>query len=1560
MADRLTSLLLGFVCLLFMPFWAYSQANDDFVKDSLKLSPDLQAIVEANPESYPESYRFFINSYQNNSLGEPIKNNILQTLLNLEEKGVRIRYNAKEILDALRIAQQERNFDATAMQNLSEVMLQASIKMDIQKINRFTENLYTFLKYESIFEDRYQSVSFKNADYKILYNTYQDEGPIVFKQPAQEVDLAKLKAQAAGTYVEKEEVIKKDPYNEPLPELSEEMGFVIYLQKGDIYFESSIDTFKIEQTTGYYLLEEEIFRGQDGFADWSNVGIRSSERQMRLNRFEFKPDQQVFIFTDVLLQQPSKIDGSVPGDLTINIIPGRGERNSYPRFISYNANTPIKGLGSKNLIFQGGINYQGTNFFSRTAYDEPSTLIGNYDGEKKFMVRSKGFVFNNEDSTVLAEDAQVILYHGTDSIYHPAASFQFNYKNQQLTAESSVPGYKTTPFRSSYYNIDLVGDEINWNLSSKKLDLFINSARSDVPLTLESKDYYSADTYNDLGQIFSFHPLIVAISMADKYGGKFYTNQLAKDYKLNEELVKKTMKFLMSKGMVNFDEVTNQVEVLQKGYHYLQSYYGDKDYDDIMISSTIANMPNATFNFEDSTLYVRGVEQFQISDSLDVVITPNNGEIRLLKNRDVEFDGSLDAGNFQFNGENFTFRYDSFLVNLVKIDSIKLKVEMEEGQRQALSNQLVKTSGVLVINETNNKSSLKSMPDYPKFSSSENASVVFNKSEVLEGAYDSTVYFDIPPFQLDSVADADPSKYAFGGTFYSNKILPDFEEDLKIMEDKSFGFIHDIPDSGYDVYQTGGRLFGDVQLDKRGISSPGTIEFLSGTFNNESATFFLDSMVVKKGIEGKLTATEIDGISFPKVNIEAYEMNWLAKKDSMVVKNLEEEKPFLIFDQEAKLNGEMTLRKSGLFGKGNMSLQGSDLTSDSIAFTQGTFEARESSFQLNAENARKPILSSQNVRINFDINNNQAKIQPEVAGSAVLDFPSAMFKTSIPSALWDVNEKKITMSKPDDVPLEKSFFYSTKKSFDSLVFNATDAVYNIESKELNITGIPYITVGSARVTPEGNELTVLENSEIGVLTNAVVVIDTSNSFHRLFDAEITITSRRSFKGKGTYELITLQDTFAIEFNQFEFVDKDKEYGPHTKASGTVKENQNILISPGFIFAGKVTMLAYKKVLELEGAVKLDLKKLEERNIWIEYTSTDDIAEVIIPFDQALTRQGRPLNAGVHFEDGQPYISFITEKRSNIDDDFFIPKGGDLYFDEDNGAYKIENPKKKEDPSQFLAGSMFSYNEKSQNVTFEGKLNLLSGKPTVQIEAAGKGKGNLDSLNFEVSTMFSLNLGFPIESAAAMAGDLKKMGDTLGIAKAHADRSELIYRVAEFIGNEATLNWDRSYQTLPQGLVNVAGEVLNRDLVVTDVNLKWSKQNKAFYSEGKIAVSNVSNVDLNLLLDGYMEVRKTPEGDILNLLLEMTDGTWYYFMFDGFSLNTFSSNEAYNATISSINSEKTKGGNFKAYPVTIEEVRQWVMDFRKLYYGIDEPYRLLMSGESSQTLKNKKKLKGDGF
>lgn len=1534
-------------------------------QDSLAKYPNVQAIIKAEDVSkFPEVYKFFIEGYQKNSFSALTKTNLLKTLINLDKQCVRIRYDIREVMESLQLAKEQRNFSIESMENLTYAMLKATETFDRIKLNAYYSRLNSFIKNLTLYQDRYQSITVVNGEFEIAFNedNYDEEVVIVNQEPAEELDAETLRAMANGTYVPAvKEVL--DPMSEELPEMYRELGAVIHLKKGDLQFASNSDTFSITGVQGYYRFDQDIFKGQDGIVDWENVGIPRSEMQVRLSEYTFKPNQRVYDFENVLLSQPAKADEPVSGILQLNIRPSRNEIGTFPRFTSYNANTPLKGIGSEKLTFNGGVSYQGADFYSKTAYEELSGLSGQLDGNKTFKARSKDFVFNNNDSTVTAANADLTLYQNGDSITHPAVEFYYDYQDDLLTAETNVQGYKTTPFRTSFYNVDVSGDRLSWDIKSDSLNLFITSARADVPLIIESKDFYTAERFYDLAQIFSFHPLIMAVNMAKKNGGNsFYTSQMARDNNLGEGLVNKTMELLMSRGMVRYDRVSGEVTVTDKGYHYLRSSGKKPDYDDILIPSIIPSAPNATMNFKDSILTIRGVETFLVSDSLDVIIFPTNGELRMLKNRDMEFDGSLNAGNFQFNGSQFTFRYDSFLVNLTQIDSIKLQVELDAGKREALNNQLVKTSGTLVINETDNKSALRPLPQYPIFTSTESASVEFQKNNVLEGAYDSTVYFEVPPFTLDSVADADPNNYAFQGTFHSGDILPIFKEDLKVMKDLSFGFVHSVPDSGYNLYKTGGRVYGELQLDSEGISTPGIIEYLTGTFDTERATLFLDSMVTEKGIKGSLESGFVDTVSYPSMEVEAYDMNWLAKQDSMILKNKEAAKPFQIFEKRAKLNGELVLRKTGLLGSGEMELEGSRLESDSIGFEQYSFKSKNTNLTINSGTAAKPILSSTDVRVNFDIENQTASIEPEVAGTAALEFPFAQFKTSIPNALWDVNQKSIAMRKPDDAPLEQSFFYSTNRRLDSLAFNATEGYYDIEKKELNVKGIPFIEVADAKITPEGNELNILENSRIEKLQNAVIVIDTANAYHRLYNAEVEILSRNRFRGSGTYELVNaVQDTFSILFDQFQFVENDEENGPHTKSSGTVKASDGIRVSPGFIFEGQVTMYAYKKALELDGAVRLDMEQLNERNIWIEYYSNDSIQEVIIPFDEALTRQGLPLNAGIHFSEAQPYMSFITEKKNDFDDDFFVPRGGSLYFDSNSDTYRIENQNKRNDASAYFAGSMFSYDEIDKEVTFEGKLNFLAGNGMSNIQSAGKGGGNLDSFNFEVNAMFSMNFGLSVEGLAAMGQNLKTQGETLGVQPALDDRSELIYRVAEFIGDDATRSWDKSYEVVPINLVNAgtAGELL-RDLVITDVNLKWSKQSKAFYSVGKIGVSNVSNIHLDMELDGFMEIRKTPEGDIMTLLLQMTDGTWYYFMYDGFSFSSFSSNEAYNSLVTTANSGKTKIGNFRVFGNTLVEVNKWVMDYRKLYLGIDEPYRLVMAGDSNQQLKKKAATEGDGF
>jgi len=1539
-------------CMLAMGVTLAQDASNGDVPT--ELSPELKRVLEApKVEVFGADYKGFLEKWQAKRFSATQETTIIQALINLEKKGLRPRFDFKDIFSTYELAIEKRNFGPDQIDKLSKAALRVSDEYKKPLIQRYFKSLRSFLNDMALKKDRSYGIFVENADFEIRYNGFDTGG---------EGDVVVLPAQG-------EEVPLDAPLDEPVsqpvyddsPVLLEQFGPVIEFKSADLVFRSRLDTVVLKGMNAYYNFETQMLNGIGGTIDWSNVGVPSGTAFAKLRDYEFSLDQKVFEFEEVEFQYIGKIPEPVKGKLQIHGNPPRNTQDSYPRFVSNDANSSISGLDGSGLEYRGGVSFEGKQFYSKSAYDDKSTIIGSWEGEQKFIAYSTGFQFNNADSSVTSKRAEITLLYGQDSVYHPVVEFEYLFGRGYLNLKPPKDGFNTTPFRSSFYKMDVVGDVLDWDMKSDSFNISTLSARTEVPVLIESKNYYNANRFYSLSELYNFHPLLMAIEMTKRVNSKsFYLPEIVDMSGVSEGVLKRTMINLMSKGLANYDPVTKLITVTEKGFHYFNASQKESDYDDLIIPSITGASANATFNTLSNEMTVRGVEKFFLSDSLDVIITPTDGEIKLLENRRIEFDGSLKAGNFEFLGRKFSFDYDNFLVNLTEIDSIELQVEMEAGKREALNNQLVKTSGVLKINEPDNKSALLSKPEYPIFTSNESASVFFDKTGVLGNAYDTTVYFDVPPFQLDSAADADPSTFAFSGTFHSNGIFPEFEEDLVAMEDKSFGFVHAIPDSGYNLYGTSGKLYGEVQMDQKGITSPGNLKFLTADLNTESVTFYLDSMYSDKGIDGTIAPGMLDGTSFPSVQLKRYEVNWLAKKDSMNLSNLED--PLSIYDSLGKFDGTLTLATTGLKGEGEMVIQGSTTNSEAYTLQETEFEARNSLFVLNSNNPRKPILRSDDVKLSYDLAAQNARLTPEVQGQASIEFPFAQYKTSIPEAEWDISNQVITMTKPDTVPLEKSFFYATRNSMDSLVFSATNATYDIEKQELQVQGIPFIVVADALITPDSNQVRILENAELEALENAVVVFDTARANHRLFNANIEIISRNRFRGVGTYELVTVQDTFAIKFDEFRF-EEDENDRLYTKSSGDVRADDGVIVSPGFTFKGKVFMYAFRKALELKGAVKLNLKKLKERNVWIEYVSNDDIEEVIFNFDEARTERGDPLNAGLHFNRGDIYLSFITEKRGVDDDDFFIPSGGSLFYDQKAGSFNIANPKKREDPLNNYSGNMFSYNEDTQDVTFEGKLNFISPfSKGIDFQAAGKGTGNLDSADFQANAMLVMNLGLPPTATPFMAGDLKTMGEKLGVRRIHDDRSDLIYKVAEFIGDEATKAWDKSYQTVPMPLVS-ASPALIKDLVISNVNLKWSKQTKTFYSTGKIGVSNISNTDLNMELDGFVEIKKTPEGEVVNILLQLTDGTWYYFTYDGFGLGTYSSNTAYNNAVLGIGAGKkgkVKAGPLKVYANTIDEVLSWTRNFRKLHLGLDEPYRLLMAEESSQTLKKKETVEGDGF
>ncbi|GAA5034288.1 hypothetical protein GCM10011506_27510 [Marivirga lumbricoides] len=1332
-------------------------------------------------------------------------------------------------------------------------------------------------------------------------------------------------------------------YKTPMPELS---GPIVILKGIDLRFISASDSAKILNTEGSMELLGKTFVGKGGKFTWEHLKISAEELFAEFSEYTLEVNKPNFMAEDALLTYNSVLKQPVKGLFEYQSESKSNRTPQFPAFQSYESGYSLNILDVNGLSLTGGITLRGTTITTASLNNGLSRMELQGNAVKKFLAKSREFVY--KDSVFTSHVANISLFQRRDSIYHPGVSINYSVKENKLTLLQGKGGFKKSPFSASYFNIDFYADKIEWPLDSAEIDISILIASKRVPALFESSEYFNEYRYSSLSGLYSFHPLQLIVNYSRKARQKtFYVNEVADRMKIDQKTLSGAMQLLMENGFLTYDEVSGRIDLLPKSYHYVDSNWGKKDFDNLKISSISSGTPNGNLNLEEGTLTIRGVENFEINEKLGVRVKPDSGIVVLKENRDIVFNGIVYAGNFEYVGVDFEMDYDSFLISMPQIDKIEfnLKGKSKRSDSEKLKNQLVETAGVLYINKPDNKSATKDYPSYPAFNATKGATVYFLGDEILDGVYDKSLYFSIPPFSIDSVSSSDPNAIAFEGQFHSGGIFPVFEEKLRVMPDKSLGFQHPLPEEGIDLLEGKARFYGDIKLDNKGLRGGDKIEFLSTSINSSNFTFFKDS-IVGAGTYAKMNPGDVKGASFPDMEIVNFDMKWLTSKDSLYLANKSE--PFKMYGETASLDGRAVISERGLFGDGELSTRKSLTKSDKYSFKEQSYGARFADFIIQSDDSI-PSLSSDNVNLQFDLAANVATISPEVEGDAALDFPYTSYKTSIPSAVWKLDEKKVIMQKPAGVNIQNSYFYSTNPDQDSLVFNATEAIYDIDALSLNISGIPYIQVADARITPEGGKIIVGQNAAMSKLNNATLSLDTLTAYHNLYDGEIDIISRNKFEGDATYRYVnSVGDTFSIKMGKFTLEPVPNPAKGKAKlrtvSSGDVVLDDRMLVSPGMYYKGDVTMYADKPALDLKGYVQLDLKNIPNYDTWIQYNSDGSAKEVVFDFNKSVTEMGNPLQAGIHFDSqtNELYATFTNEKRDLTDQDFFVPSGL-LRYKASEDEFVIQNEDKSLGIS--YAGKYFAYNEKEQKVAFEGPLNFIKTNDKIEIKSAGLGSGDLVSQEFVFNVMLTSEFSLPNSLTPVIGNDMLEVVQRLGLPEATKDLERLLPKLAEIAGNSAAKKYEQAIFNDYVPLHSISS-ALTRTLNITNLDLKWSVDQSAWYSVGKIGFSNTGSTDVNANIDGFVEINKNDIGTSLKIFLQVSPSCWYFFHYEENRLIFFSSNPVANDIVDKKSkATKAKVGDYVFLTGDKLEVTTFVEDYRRKYYDIDAPYYLEMATEA---------------
>ncbi|WP_162793884.1 hypothetical protein [Runella rosea] len=1329
----------------------------------------------------------------------------------------------------------------------------------------------------------------------------------------------------------------------PLPTVT---GALIEFKNVNLVMTTANDSVPITQTNGQLAVREGIWLGKGGKMTWEMAG--TPDVYVTFGGYSFNVGLPKIMTDDAKLNYAAKLAQPVDGlfEYESKRRP-KGQPSPYPRFVSYQNDAQLKGL-SKNMRYKGGVSLVGLKLSSGSLSQEPSTLIISNGNKTAFKSTSRRFEF--ADSLITSPLASFATYLGDkDSLYHPAIRLSYNDSEGLVKVQKAErTGYQNTLFTDSYHKMYIDAEMVRWSFVKNEIEFSVIAGKNVVPVRFESFSFFKPERFRAMSEQYGFHPLLMVANYISKQKTPtFFAEDIALFYKRDPGALRTAFSQLNADGYLAIEPKTGLYRMASKGLLYVLANNKQTDFDNFLVSSLYpanSTTANASIDLKDNVLTIRGVEKFTISDSLKIVAIPSDKQIKVYKNRDFMMNGLLMSANFRFNGRDLMFNYDKFFVDLNKIDKITYipKEAYDKGSSTEVGGDIVyEKSGRIYLNDPGNKSGGKKNSVFPRLSVPEGMTVYFDQPDRGELAYDKKVFFKIPSLDYDSLGTQD---IVFIGTFNSGGIFPPFQAQLRSMPDNSLGFNYTPPAAGYKVYgsNTTVKFTKELVMDKQGLRSQGEIAHLSARIPTQAMLFMSDSLIAS-GAEAEIKEATIGKAYFPKVELRNYSLRWMPKADSMSLTT--KGNTFNFYNATTKLDGRIVLRSTGLYGKGLLRRDDSELTSQDIKFNKEGFLAGESQYKIiSATNATRPVLLGQNVDIDFNIVKGLVGISTNKNSleNTLMEFPFASYRTSINRAQWNINAKTIAMK--GDVAT--STFTATAPEQEGLTFNGSSALYEIEKMTLNIGGVPFIKAADAKVLPDKGLVVVRRNGEMTAFKNARLVLDTLNEYHRLKNGNIQIVSRTKFSGDATYLYATVtNDTIPVKMGNFDLrqiatasaststrAPQNKTKVFSTVARAEIVETDNFVVGPRLQYKGGMTMLAPEPNLQFDGYIKPIIKKRPDLVAsWIPFkeTPTKDVALKVTP---ALKNESDlPISVGLHYRAGADglYSTFLSPKEARNDQTIFEAQGL-LRFDAKSKLFKII-PETKSADELVDEENAYTFNDAKGTISYLGKLNLINERSEKEGEemilASGSVQTNIDSTSYRFNTLLSMNFPANREIITKAAENIVQTNlDEQNSDPAEPDFERLGAKLTALIGRKATDSYIARTAAAYKPLFD-ASPKFNASLVLSNVDLRWSAPQNAFYSVGKIGVSNLGNTDINAELEGMVEIRKNARGDEVSIYIESSEDVWYYFDWQQGKLAMVSSVQEVNDFITVKSRDKKES---TVLPIGLEERDMFVSRFMSMY------------------------------
>lgn len=1328
------------------------------------------------------------------------------------------------------------------------------------------------------------------------------------------------------------------------------------------------DSIVILHTSGVYELLRERWIGEGGVVTWEKVGLNPTETYAELKQYQLSMKGSALTCDTVTLHTPY-FSKPVIGNLTDRAQRGSMNENielPFPQFVSFQRQFEIKNI-IPDVDYFGGFSMAGADFVGVGTIDEPASLIFKKNGMS--FIKTSSSLVQVSDTKLEARNAKIILYIASqDSIIHPGLNVSFIKKDDEVQFNRGLTGISIAPFINSFHKLDMYVEQIVWKRAGNELELKYNFATSQQQrkAVFESFDFYDAQLYEKQQAMESVNPLTALYKYAYKHDEfTMAEGKAASALGRTIEQAKSKLLELSALGFIAYNTEKGTISINDKLERFVQAREGKKDYDYIAFSSDLtpfrmdAISPDelsankdlreykermekrnkereritsfGSLDLNTLDLKINAVDNVPISFSKNTLIFPEHSEIVIQKNRQIKFIGWINAGKWEVHVLKGDYNYESNKFNIRASDKSYFRsnpLKKEHGQKPIVLNSSISgLKGELIVDHEKNRSGNRPgniFDKYPVLVSKEKSRVFYNYKTIHIGAYDSArFYFELEPFEIDSLATFNEKSLMLAGELTSAGIFPKIKDSLRLMGDYSLGFSKKSPKGGYDFYGTDGKYENQIILSNNGLQGAGVIEFVNSTSTSKNLfTFLPDSTIgVAKFTNQPQEASA--GRAFPDINGEDAFITFLPRKKVLKVRSNNESLDF--FNGEAKLIGSATVRDNGIIGSGHMSFKNAKLSAKRFVYNRWEIDSDTATFHLT-NTYRVPgdlsedelAFKTENVTANVNFESRIGDFKSN-SGESTVNFPVNKYVCKIDMFKWLMDNDEIELEKSDkdlaidsDLDLMVPNFFSVHPKQDSLSFRSNSARFSLREKTIYCSKTTYIEVADARIYPDSMKVIIRKNAKMDNLENSIIVANFITKYHKMVNANTEINAKRAYNASGNYPY------YDIDSNKYTIylpnIGLDSSY--QTVANGKIESSEEFKLGPQFDFYGDVSLEAAAPNLFFAGATRIahNCEKFDKN--WMSFKANIDPSNIQIPVTEKMKDlDGNSISAGVLWRHSQDldevvlYPTFLSQVK-DAEDPIVITSYGWLQYRGAEKEFQIGTREKL--INRGAKGNYIALHTESCSMNGDGIINL--GMDYGNLDADAVGVVNYNQSTGETSMNITLKLTSAMD-AKLFEGAAKRINKIEALTDADFNSSTL---------EQALLEWDsrevadkiKSDFTLRKEMKKVP-KSLESSIVITGLRLSSYTNNQ----EVKGIKTSTNNAALvNFYGESVMKIipikaffeQRTIMADRFGLLIEVPGSSVYFFDYDNRktgTMNILTSDLDLNDGINALKPDKRKDRKF---------------------------------------------------